>query len=281
MPEELSGFVQGLTGAITRRADTYVEMLEESDSKKTLPADEEELLKKLEQYVADVLDRYVPPGLRHRDSLVFAHLYADASELAPADRGVSPDEQRYRLIIALLAAEVEARGPLRLTRAQNLRLAEIYRGLGRELRTYRLPLHAALAFEQAAGLYLEVEDHRTRDQCLLAQARARHQSPRPFGTRVLETVSEALCGYGYQPYRLLGWAVLQLVVFSLLLVLISPGSLADDIYLALTGFISPPGLDDSEAMSGLIRLLFVVEGYVGVMFVSVFFALLVRRWFRL
>jgi hypothetical protein len=288
MPEELSDFVQGLTTAITRRADTYAETLDRSDSGNTLSTDEEELLKKFEQHAAAVLDRYVPPGHRRRDSLVFAHLYYTTTDLTPEDSTLAgslpdDDDRRRSLLTALLAAEVEARGPLRLTRAQSVRLAETYQCLGSKLLSHKLPLHAALAFERAAGLYLQVENHFARDQCLLAQARARHRSPGPLRIKALETISEVLCGYGYQPYRLLGWVALQLVVFSLALTLISTGSVLDSLYLALTGFISPPGLDDLQALrlSGSARILLVAEGYFGVLSLSVFFALLVRRWFRL
>ena len=188
MPEELSDFVQGLTTAITRRADTYAETLDRSDSGNTLSTDEEELLKKFEQHAAAVLDRYVPPGHRRRDSLVFAHLYYTTTDLTPEDSTLAgslpdDDDRRRGLLTALLAAEVEARGPLRLTRAQSVRLAETYQCLGSKLLSHKLPLHAALAFERAAGLYLQVENHFARDQCLLAQARARHRSLRPCGSR--------------------------------------------------------------------------------------------------
>jgi hypothetical protein len=141
-------------------------------------------------------------------------------------------------------------------------------------------LHAALAFERAAELYLQVEEHLARDQCLLAQARARHRSPGRLHVKVLETISEALCGYGYQPYRLLGWVALQLVIFSFIMALISDKSIYDNLYLALTGFVSTPGLNDLQNTPGSAKILFIIESYLGVLSLSVFFALVVRRWFR-
>lgn len=285
MSEELSDFVQGLTLAITRRANIHADALDESDSSDTPVKDEVSLLVEFEKHAAAVLDRYVPPGHRRRESLVFAHLYPTTTNPTPggptlASSPLEKDELRRGLFTALLAAEVEARGPLRLTRAQNLRLAEIFKDLGGKLLLHRLWLHAALAFERAAGLYLQVEDHRARDQCLLAQARARHRSPGSRWDKALETISEVLCGYGYQPYRLLCWVVLQLAVFSLIFTLISDGPSLNNLYLALSGLISPPGLDDTQELSGGARILFIAEGYIGTLFLSVFFALLVRRWFR-
>jgi hypothetical protein len=269
----MSEFVDSMTMAITRRANRYVEMLDESDLRGTLRAEEPGLLNTFESYAADVLERYVPPGPRRRDNLVFAHLY-----LTVADS--SPDDGRRLLITALLAAEAETRGPLRLTQAQNARLAQIFEGIGAGLTVDRLPLHAALAFDRAAGLYLQVGNHRVRDQCLLAQARARHQARGRGGTKVLETISAVLCGYGYQPYRLLGWVILQLASFSLVLTLISTGSVVDSVYMCLINYLNPLGVGDTKEMPHSAWILLVVEGYTGAVSLSIFFALLVRRWFR-
>jgi hypothetical protein len=71
-----SDFVRSVTVAITRRADAYVEMLDESRLEGKLPAEEPQLLDQFEQYAIDILDRYVPPGPRRRDSLVFEDLYS-------------------------------------------------------------------------------------------------------------------------------------------------------------------------------------------------------------
>jgi hypothetical protein len=272
MSREPSEFVESLTTAIIRRADNYVGMLDASQALGELRTGEAELLDKFEAYAADVLDRYNPPGARRRDSLVFAHLYSGITS--------ATEERRRALITALLAAETESRGPLRLTQAQNLRLAQIYERLGERLLSNRLPLHAALAFERAAGTYLQVEEHLARDRCLLAQARARHRA-RPFGwVKALETLSEVSCGYGYQPYRLLSWVVFQLAAFTLLLTLVTDKSVIQSIYLCLVAYISPLGTGDVSNMSRAESVLFVVEGYAGVLSLSVFFALVVRRWFR-
>lgn len=162
MSVEPSDFVRSVTVSITRRADTYVEMLDESGLEGTLRAEEPQLLNQFEKYAADVLDRYVPPGPRRRDSLVFGDLYS-------AEANSSLEDRRRSLITALLAAETELSGPLRLTQAQNVRLARVFERLGEGFIIDGLPLHAALAFDRAAGLYLQLQDGRSRDRCLLAQ----------------------------------------------------------------------------------------------------------------
>ncbi|MGH3779980.1 MAG: hypothetical protein ACRDRO_04930 [Pseudonocardiaceae bacterium] len=249
-------------------------MLGESDLQGTLRAEESRLLDVFEKYIVDVLDRYVPSGPRRRDSFVFGDLYSAVADSPPEDR-------RRSLITALLAAETEARGPLRLTQAQNVRLAQIFECLGEGFTVDGLPLHAVLAFDQAAGIYLQVQHNSARDRCLLAQARARHRARRWGWIKVLETISAMLCGYGYQPHRLLGWIALQLVGFSLVLSLITTGgSVVDNFYACLINYLNPLGVGDTKGMPRSAWVLFVVEAYVGAASLSVFFALLVRRWFR-
>lgn len=275
MSGEPSDFVRSMIVAITRRADAYVEMVDESSLEGTLSTEEPQLLDQFEKYVADVLDRYVPPGPRRRDSLVFSSLYS-------AEVNSSPEDHRRSLITALLAAETEVSGPLRLTQTQHVKLARVFKHLGEEFIVDRLPLHAVLAFGRAANLYLQLQDGRSRDRCLLAQARARHRARQCGWIRALETMSAVLCGYGYQPHRLLGWIAFQLVGFSIVLILISSrGSFVDNVYACLINYLNPLGVGDTKGMPQSARVLFAVQGYIGAASLSIFFALLVRRWFRI
>jgi hypothetical protein len=259
--------------AITRRADRYAEMLQKQRELGSLRDDEEDLLVTFEQFTADVLDRYEPPAPRNRDNLVFERLY-----LAAAKAG--PGEQENVVLAALLAAETEARGPLRLTSAQTSRLAGVLERLGARLGRDRLPLHAARAFSRAGALYVEVEEQVARDRCLLAGLRARHRARRWGLTKILESISDALCGYGYQPYRLLGWGVVQLAAFSVLFISVYGAPVGDGIYLSLANYLNPLGIGES-GLPGSARIPLVVESYAGLISYSVFFALVVRRWFRL
>jgi hypothetical protein len=275
MQGEPSDFVRSITVAIKRRAAAYVEMLDGSRLEGRLPTEEQQLLDQFEKYAADVLDRYVPPGPRRRDSLVFSDLYS-------AEVSSSEEHRRYSLIVALLAAEAEVSGPLRLTQTQNTRLAQILERLGEGFIADNLPLHAALAFDRAAGLYLQLQDGRRRDRCLLAQARARHRARQRGWTKALETISAVLCGYGYQPHRLLGWIAFQLAFFNIALIFTSNrNSLLDNIYACLINYLNPLGIGDTKDMPRGALILFAVQGYMGAASLAIFFALLVRRWFRI
>ena len=273
LAEGRSDFVRSLTTAITRRVDRYVDLIDGARERGDLRGAESDLLDQFEQYTGEVLDHFTPPGVRSRDSLVFAHLYA-------AERDAEADDRAQALLVALMAADVEMRGPLQLSQNQRSRLAELFGHLGARLADEGLLRHAALAFERAAALYVGTGDHRARDRCLLEQARAR-RLVRDFGwAKVQDTLSLALCGFGYKPYRLLGWMAAQLVLFTALVWLIGGAAFGTTLHLVLTGFLNPAGPDDTAALADPAGALLVLESYLGALSVSVFFALLVRRWFR-
>lgn len=273
-PSEPSAFVDTVTTAIIRRIDHYTELVDRAraDDGKLSRAEEIKLLDRFEHYAADVLDRYPPPGLRTRESLAFVHLYREREEESSAD------DRCRTLLAALMAAEVEFRGPLRLTQAQNGRLAAILERIGTACGKEGLPLHAALAFERAAGIYLLLSDNAGRDRCLYARARFRQKATRAGLAKALLSVSWTLSGYGYKPYRLLFWVAIELVVFSIGVALTVPGSLWHGIYLSFTNYLDPQG---SEQLAGSAQVLLVTESYVSAVSLSVFFALLVHRWFRI
>jgi hypothetical protein len=271
-PSEPSAFVDAVTTAIIRRVDHYAELVDAAMADgKVLRAEEIQLLDRFEHYTADVLDRYPPPGPRNRESLAFAHLYRMREETSAEDRCRT-------LLKAFMAAEVETRGPLRLTQAQNGRLAAIFERIGAACGKEGLLLHAALAFERAAGIYLLLSDNAGRDRCLYRRARFRQKATGPGLTKALLSVSWTLSGYGYKPYRLLFWVAIQLVVFSFGVALSVPGSVWHGIYLSVTNYLDPQGSDE---LSGTAQMLLVTESYVSAVSLSVFFALLVHRWFRI
>lgn len=51
--------------------------------------------------------------------------------------------------------------------------------------------------------------------------------------------------------------------------------------MGVTGFLNPPGPGDTQDLHGAVRVLFVIEAWTGAVSMSVFFALLVRKWFRM
>jgi hypothetical protein len=272
-PSEPSAFVDAVTTAIIRRVDHYAELVDAAKADGRLErAEEITLLDRFEHYTADVLDRYPPPGPRNRESLAFVHLYRERED------DTSAEDRCRALLVALMAAEVESRGPLRLTQAQNGRLAAILERIGAACGKEGLLLHAALAFERAAGIYLLLSDNAGRDRCLYERARFRQKSTGPGLAKALLAVSWTLCGYGYKPYRLLAWVAIQLVVFSLGVALTVPGSVWHGIYLSVTNYLDPQGSDELSATA---QMLLVTESYVSAVSLSVFFALLVHRWFRI
>ncbi|HET9142060.1 hypothetical protein [Actinophytocola sp.] len=258
--------------AITRRVDSYMELVDEARQDKTLRAKEADLLDRFERYTADILDRYSPPSRRGRESLVFAHIYQAWDPSLPGD------DRRRALIKALMAADVESRGPLRLTRAQNKRLAAIFEKIGKECRSEKLFLHAELAFDHAAGIYLQLGDNIGRDRCLYARSRERQRASKPGWEKTRLSFAWILCGYGYKPQWLLFWVIAQLAVFTVFVAIARSGPLWQNMYLCLVNYLDP---HDADNLPDAIKILLVIESYFSLVSISVFFALLVHKWFRI
>lgn len=282
--QEFSPFVASMTTRIVRHATKYAEQVADllaTPATVRSPEAENELLDEFNLHVEAIVAKYVPPGSRRRgDSLVFRHLYAPVTTAQPTDEPAG-EGVPLTYLTALLAADVEFRGPLRLSRTQRYLLARVYERLGGCLRGAELPAHAALAFSRALNLHRDNEDDDAEDRCGLAKARAETAALRPRRRRVGRWISEWSCGYGYRPFRLLAWMTAQLAVFTVAITLATHESLGDSAYLCLTNYLNPAGLDDARALGGAAQVLLISEAYAGIVSVSVFFALLVRRWFRI
>ncbi|MFD3506426.1 hypothetical protein [Nocardia sp. NPDC058666] len=266
----LSDFITSKTVLVQRHADAFVDEIAESDH----PRNERSLIEDFNHGVEQILLRYTPPSSRRvGDSLIFAKTYRFAD---------SNTRNVNATFAAFFAAEVEFRGPLRLSRTQNSLLAEVYEGVGTQLLADRLPMHAALAFRQAAHLHTVNENPREQDRCSLAHARARTKAGRSRMRRVGGYISDLLCGYGYRPFRLLAWISAEIALFTTTVVLLTPPeNTARMTYLATVGILSPPGYDDLNGDSSAILLVLTAEAAIGLVSTSVFFALLARRLFRL
>lgn len=262
---------------MSRRGDRYEESVAKAMNGKKLTKPESELLDELEGYTADIIERYPPPGPRKGSGLMFARIYAAAH----GNTTEGEDTERRRLLLtALLAAEVETRGPLRLAQAQNATLAATLDKLGAALQDEGLPLHAALAFGRAASLYLLLNEHVARDRALFRRARTRHRAMNGGVRKALMAISWITCGYGYQPYRLLLWVIAQLVVFGVALALTVPNWTQLNLYMGLVSYLNPLSPNDTGELPTITKILLVIESYAGALSLNVFFALLVRRWFR-
>ncbi|MFC9897501.1 hypothetical protein ACFVMC_27740 [Nocardia sp. NPDC127579] len=239
---------------------------------------EAETLDELDNHIEALIDR---PELitlgRQSNRLRFGSLY----EQAP---NVTPGEEAWRtpLIAGLIAAEVEFRGPLRLSPTQNALLAGQYETLAAELSRCGLPHHAVRAWNGAVELYRRAKNTAAEDRCGLALARTRRRTFAPGWRRGLSAVSDLLCGYGYRPFWLLGWVVAQIVVCTALgLLWAGNKSTTEVVYLGVLTFLNPLDPGNAQGMAPQAKVLFAAEAWLGAVSMSVFFALLVRRWFRL
>ncbi len=246
--------------------------------------DEKLLLDSLNTHVEILIDEYEKARIPVvGDHTVFEGLYRSAAK--ELDNGSEPDlpiiEELKPQLSALLAAEVELRGPRRLSRTQSARLAGVYELLGQALQSMGLAAHAALAFLRGTELHRLNEDFSGQDQCGLALARARRNAVFPKWRRVPGWLSDLLCGYGFRPFRLLGWMAALLLIFAVALCTTTALAVSTAVHLTLVNFLNPIGRSDLHDVNTIGRVLLIIESYTGIVLISVFFALLVRRWFRL
>ncbi|MEV0251207.1 hypothetical protein AB0H76_31760 [Nocardia sp. NPDC050712] len=214
---------------------------------------------------------------RQSNKLRFGTLYAQVPDAAPGE-----EAWRAPLLAGLIAAEVEFRGPLRLSPIQNSLLAAQYETLAGELTRCGMPAYAVRAWSAAVELYRRNKNVGAEDRCGLALARARRATFARGWRRGLSAVSDLLCGYGYRPFWLLGWVVVQIVICTALgLLWAGDKSWTDVVYLGVLTFLNPLDPTNAVGMAPQARILFATEAWLGAVSMSVFFALLVRRWFRL
>ncbi|WP_225727908.1 MULTISPECIES: hypothetical protein [unclassified Nocardia] len=282
--QEESPFVRSMSTRVDRRTTAYAAAVDQFLARPLAERrriGEQRLLDSFTGHVESVLAQYDPPGVRRKsDSLVFGRIYASGySDTALVTDGDQPTVSPH-LLAALLAAEIEFRGPLRLSRTQNRQLAEIYERIG-DTMMRALPGHAALAFRRAASLYRQDEDVDADDRCSLNLSRARRRAQPVRWRRVGSLFPDLLCGYGYRPFRMLGWIALQVLLCFAVVRELSDAPTIEIVYDCLVNYLNPLGPGDTAGLEGAQKLVFGVEAYAGAVTMSVFFALLVRRWFRL
>ncbi|MFD4357611.1 hypothetical protein ACFWPK_27530 [Nocardia sp. NPDC058519] len=273
-------FVASKTTLIRRHASAFTDVVADFLRSVHRP-DEYALLDDLNHRVEQFLADYVPPSTRRvGDSLVFAHLYRDADPVTLESTG--REHSCETVLTALFAAEIEFRGPLRLSRTQSTLLADVYEELGAQLSAHRLPAHAALAYRQAYRLHTITENPRGQDRCGLKMARARTKARRRRIRRLPGAVSDLLCGYGYRPFLLLGWIAAEIAVFVTAFYLTAPDiEFPTAVRIGLVNFLNPVDPESVGVHSLLAKATLIVESYAGIVSTSVFFALLVRQLFRL
>ncbi len=257
---------------VEQRAGRYADEVEKALNDNGLRERERELLDAFEQHTTSILERSATNRWPKSHELVFQELY-DRKHDDPV-----ASERRRVLLVALMAAEVEFHGPLKLTQAQNKDLADVLEELGEACLAEKLYLHAAEAFDRAAELHLMTSENLARDQSLYRRNAALQKIQRAGFRKALLWVSWVTCGYGYKPYRLLVWVAVQLVVFGAGVIIATGGHAPlASLHTVLTNFLNPAG---DTAIPGAAKALLLAESYLGALSLNIFFALLVRRWFR-
>ena len=237
---------------------------------------EEELLELLDSFLPPLVytfDSKVPPPRERSGALALEKEYYEWRKITSGD----PETRRAAVIRSFLATETERRGQFRISRWQNSRLADHFDAIGKEFASLGMPGHAALAFQSAADLYLALQQKNKRERALLNWRRAQHTA-RPRGlARFFEGIFDGICGYGYRPFRMLGWMAVTLAVFSLAVWLSGGPGYLKSLHGCLIDFLNPLTFGDLEpSFSGTAQTLLVIESYLGTISMSIFFAFLVR-----
>ncbi|WP_062998499.1 hypothetical protein [Nocardia jinanensis] len=250
---------------------------------------EEGSLEKLHDLVSLVLEVYDPPSTRRiRNNLVLADIYFEADSVRDV-ASVSPQpgatEPRPGIpaeyFAALLAAEVEFHGPVRLNYTEKSLLAEFYERAGEWMLKYGLFTHAAFAYRRAAIVHYQNEEAGQQERCELLSARSQCNALPPGFQKLAMSTVDILCGYGYLPARMLSWMVIQIIVFAALLVFLTGAvSVSTTVQAAFINYFTPLGIGDTGDFSGAAQLLLVIESFTGTLSVLVFAVLLARRFLR-
>ena len=178
---------------------------------------------------------------------------------------------------SFLATETERRGQFRLSRTQNGRIADHYNAIGEEFLALDMPAHAAMAFRSAADLYQQLQQKSKRERSQLNWRRAQHRARPKNMVHAAEAVYDAVCGYGYLPFRMLGWMAVTLAVFSVAVWLCGNTGYVRSLHGCLINFLNPLSFGDlDDAFSGTSQVLLVIESYFGSISMAIFFAFLVR-----
>jgi hypothetical protein len=237
---------------------------------------EEELLELLDSYLPPLIyafDIQVPPPRERGGALALEKEFYEWRDTTSGD----PEARRAAVIRSYLASETERRGQFRLSRSQNGRIAAHYDALGGEFSALGLPGHAVLTFQVAADLYASVQQKSRRQRSLLNGRRAQHAARPPGAVRVLETLLDATCGYGYRPFRMLGWMAVTLAVFSVAVWSAGSPGYVRSLHGCLISFLNPLAFGSLDANFGPVaQVLLIIESYIGCVSMAIFFAFLVR-----
>lgn len=275
MPSADSPGVESVIDAIAKCELDYRDGVEDALRDSRLPQREEELLERLDGYLPPLVyafDSQVPPPRERGGNLALEKEYYEWRQTSGA-----ADARRQGAVRAYLATETERRGQFSLNRAQNARMAAHFDEMGAEFRDLGLPGHAALAYENAADIHLWLRQNADRRRSLLNRRRVLRQTRPSALRRFGEALYDAVCGYGYRPFRMLGWMAAAVIAFSLAVWACGPSGFGRSAHGCLLDFLNPLAFRDLDPDFGAAaKVLLVIESYLGSISTAIFFALLVR-----
>jgi len=267
--------VESVVDDIAKCELDYRDSVEDALRDAALPQHEEELLDRLDSYLPSLVyafDSQVPPPRERGGNLALEKEYYEWQ-----DTSGDADARRRAAIRSYLATETERRGQFSLNRAQNARIAAHFDAMGQEFLALSMPGHAAKAYQNAADVYLTLQERAKRERSLLNRRRALHRTLPPSLIRIWEAVFDAVCGYSYKPFRILGWMLAVLTVFSIAVWACGPAGFGRSVHGCLINFLNPLAFSDLDATFGsAAKVLLVIESYLGSISMAIFFALLVR-----
>jgi hypothetical protein len=275
VPTANSSGVESVIIGIAQCEEDYRDGIENALRQSGLAEHEEELLVRLDGYLPGLVYAFnndVPPPRERGGGLVLEKEYYEWRRTSG-----DLDARRQGVIRSYLATETELRGQFRLSRTQNSRIADHYNAMGEEFIALGMPGHAAMAFQSAADLYWPLQQKAKRERALLNWRRAQHRARPKGATRFAETLYDAICGYGYRPFRMLGWMVATLAVFSVAVWLTGSPGYVRSLHGCLIDFLNPLAFGSLDANFGPTAQVFlIIESYIGSISMAIFFAFLVR-----
>ncbi|MFE3984516.1 hypothetical protein ACFXPR_08535 [Nocardia tengchongensis] len=274
---------------IERAAERYADQFDyiRREPRRDRRRHEYDLLDKLQEVVslATEYEQYEERGRRRlRNRLTFADIYFEADSVTRVN--FVSATQPFTVVpveyfAALIAAEIEYHGTGRLSDTEYVLLADVYERIGGWMLELGLFIHAVFVYKRAAVIHYRNEDLVAQERCELAGARARRRAMVPSFKSISMQATDLLCGYGYLPFRMLGWMLAQLVVFTVIFQFLTYQPLAITAVDTFTNYFSPLSPADTQNFQAAARPLFLVESAIGSLMTLSFAVLLARRFLRL
>jgi len=196
--------------------------------------------------------------------------------IAPCITQGDPDLESFSRAFVGILVELTLRPPASVTQQESLALA--LARLWEVASLNSLHHHAELLARQGAAIRLQNSDVKGADHFYF-RAEISCDRRRVNGLRLDRQLTRWLAGYGFRPYRVLVWWAVSIAIFTVAY-LLALEDLGDALTFSLASQLGSVGFSDIEAVPDYVRTLSLVQTSIGLLAVSVFFALVLRRWFK-